>query len=259
MGTPAFAPSLSDAQLGELLALLGDAASVELKLTVPESDHYAASRALRIDPLDAEIRQVYFFDTPDLSLNRHGVVVRARRVQRKGGDVVVKVRPVVPTALPPGLRKAPGMTVELDAMPGGFVCSATIKRSAGNSDVMEVAEGARPLRELFSKKQLAFYDDHRPAGVGFEDLSLLGPVLVLKLKFEPPELERRLVAELWMYPDHSRVLELSTKCEPGDAFRAAAETRVFLAGRGIALTGDQETKTRKALEFFSSRMQPAGV
>jgi hypothetical protein len=259
MATPASAPSFSDAQLGELLTLLGDAGSVELKLTVPESDHYAASRALRIDPLDAEIRQVYFFDTPDLSLNRHGVVVRARRVQRKGGDAVVKVRPVVPTALPPRFRKAPGMTVELDAMPGGFVCSATIKRSAGNSDVVEVAEGARPLAELFSKKQLAFYDAHRPAGVGLEDLSLLGPVLVLKLKLEPLELERRLVAELWMYPDHSRVLELSTKCEPGDAFRAAAETRVFLAGRGIALTGDQETKTRKALEFFSSRMQPAGV
>jgi hypothetical protein len=100
MATPAFAPGLSDAQLGDLLALLGDAGSVELKLTVPESDHYSASRALRIDPLDAEIRQVYFFDTPDLSLNRHGVVVRARRVQRRGGDAVVKVRPVVPTALP---------------------------------------------------------------------------------------------------------------------------------------------------------------
>jgi hypothetical protein len=61
-----------------------------------------------------------------------------------------------------------------------------------------------------------------------------------------------------MYPDHSRVLELSTKCDPGDAFRAAAETRVFLAGRGIDLTGAQETKTRKALEFFASRMQATG-
>jgi hypothetical protein len=258
MSTPVVAPSLSDAQLGELLALLGDAGSAELKLTVPESDHYAASRALGIDPLDAEIRQVYFFDTPDLALNRHGVVVRARRVQRKGGDSVVKVRPVVPSALPARFRNASGMTVELDAMPGGFVCSAAVKRSAGNSDVADVADGARPLAELFSKKQLAFYDAHRPASVGLGDLSVLGPVLVLKLKFEPPELERRLVAELWMFPDHSRVLELSTKCDPGDAFRVAAETRVFLAGRGIDLTGAQEAKTRKALEFFSSRIQATG-
>jgi hypothetical protein len=258
MSTSALAPRLSDAQLGEVLALLGDTGSAELKLTVPESDHYTASRALGIDPLDAEIRQVYFFDTPDLDLNRHGVVVRARRVRRKGGDAVVKVRPVVPTALPPRFRTAPGMTVELDAMPGGFVCSAAIKRSAGNSDVAEVAHGARPLAELFSKKQLAFYDAHRPPDVGLGDLAMLGPVLVLKLKLEPAELERRLVAELWMYPDHSRVLELSTKCAPGDAFRAAAETRAFLAGRGIDLSGAQETKTRKALEFFSARMQATG-
>lgn len=252
---PAVAPGLSDAQLGELLALLGDSGSVELKLTVPEWDHYSVSRALGIDPLDAEIRQVYFFDTPNLRLNEHGVVVRARRVQGKGGDAVVKVRPVVPRALPKRFRDAPAMTVELDAMPGGFVCSATMKRRAGNSDVAEVAAGALPLRELFSHKQLAFLDAHGPADVRLEELSVLGPVLVLKLKFEPPELERRLVAELWMFPDHSRVLELSTKCDPVDAFRAAAETRVFLAGRGINLTGAQETKTRKALQFFSARVR----
>jgi inorganic triphosphatase YgiF len=36
-----------------------------------------------MDPLDAQIGQVVFFDTPDLTLNTHGVVVRARRVQGK--------------------------------------------------------------------------------------------------------------------------------------------------------------------------------
>ena len=49
-----------------------------------------------MDPLDAQIRQVFFFDTPDLALNQAGVVVRARRVQGKGDDSVVKLRPVVP-------------------------------------------------------------------------------------------------------------------------------------------------------------------
>jgi inorganic triphosphatase YgiF len=37
--------------------------------------------ALGLDALDAQIRQVFFFDTPDLDLNRAGVVVRARRIQ----------------------------------------------------------------------------------------------------------------------------------------------------------------------------------
>ena len=77
---------------------------------------------------------------------------------------------------------------------------------------------------------------------------------MLKLKFEPEGFERRLVAELWMYPDNSRVLELSTKCAPGEAFQVAAEARAFLSGRGVDLSGEQETKTAKALEYFAGRL-----
>ena len=244
-------PSLSDEQLGELMGLIEDADSVELKLTVPDSGHYGAAAALEMDPLDAEIRQVYFFDTPDLSLNRQGVVVRARRVQRKDGDAIVKLRPVVPNELPKELRKSPGFKVEVDAMPGGFVCSATLKEAVGNRDVRQAVSGERPVGSLFSKQQKRFLAEHAPDGPTLGELSVLGPILVLKLKFEPEGFDRRLVAELWMYPDNSRVLELSTKCEPGDAFQAAAETRVFLSSRGVDLSGDQEAKTVKALEHFA--------
>jgi hypothetical protein len=77
---------------------------------------------------------------------------------------------------------------------------------------------------------------------------------VLKLKFDPEEYQRRLVAELWLYPDNSRVLELSTKCDPQEAFLVAAETRAFLSRRGVDLAGKQETKTLRALEFFAARL-----
>ncbi len=53
-----------------------------------------------MDPLDAQVRQIVFFDTLDLDLDNAGVVVRARRVQGKGDDSVVKLRPVVPDDLP---------------------------------------------------------------------------------------------------------------------------------------------------------------
>jgi hypothetical protein len=74
---------------------------------------------------------------------------------------------------------------------------------------------------------------------------------VLKLKFSPEGFDRKLVAELWFYPDASRILELSTKCMPSEGFQVAAEARAFLAGRGVNLFGEQETKTRTALEFFA--------
>ena len=62
---------------------------------------------------------------------------------------------------------------------------------------------------------------------------------------------------MWLYPDGSRILELSTKCAPAEAFQVAAETRAFLTGQGVDLGGEQETKTRKALEFFSERLKAA--
>ena len=55
------------------------------------------------------------------------------------------------------------------------------------------------------------------------DLSILGPINVFKLKWKPVDFPRKVVGELWNYPDGSRILELSTKCLPADAFQAAAE------------------------------------
>jgi hypothetical protein len=250
-------PQLADAELGKLLELLKGADSVELKLTLPDPDVSGPAAALDIDPLDAEIRQVFFFDTPGLALNRQGVVVRARRVQGKGDDSVVKLRPVEPAGLPKKLRRSPGFGVEVDAMPGGFVCSGSMKREFEKPRVREAVMGKRRLRSLFSKEQRGFYADHAPDGLELDDLSILGPIFVLKLKFSPKGFGRRMVGEVWLYPDGSRIVELSTKCPPPQAFNVAAEARAFLSGHGIELSGAQETKTRKALQFFSKRLKEA--
>jgi hypothetical protein len=244
------APSLSGEQIAELLGLLKGADSVELKLTVPESDQRSAAASLQLDVMDAQIRQVVFFDTPDLTLNKSGLVVRARRVQGKGDDSVVKLRPVVPNELPPRLRKSPSFGIEVDAMPGGFVCSGSLKAQWGARSVREVLAGDRPIRKLFTKEQREFFAANAPEGMALDDLVPLGPINVLKLKFVPKELPRPMVAELWFYPDGSRILELSTKCPPGEAFQVSAETRAFLADRGVRLSGQQQTKTRTALEYF---------
>ena len=248
------APSLSDSQLLDLLSVLPSSDSVELKLNVPESQHRSTVARLGMDPLDAQIRQVVFFDTPGLDLDRHGVVVRARRIQGKGDDCVVKLRPVVPSELSDDVRSAKGFTVEVDALPGGFVCSGTMKRAlaADGPTVKAVLRGDARLSELFGKRQRAFFAEHAPAGLELDDLSILGPILVLKLRFTPAEFQHRLVAEMWLYPDASRVLELSAKSPPDDAFGLAAKMRAYLSDRGIELSGAQQTKTRKALEYFAS-------
>lgn len=241
---------LTDKQVAEAVELVKDADSVELKLTVADADQRSAVAALDLDILDAEPRQVVFFDTPDLRLDRSGVVVRARRI-RKGGDTTVKLRPVVPAELSGKLRKTKGFGVEVDAMPGGVVCSASLKRNADNAEIRRVLAGKRPVAKLFGREQRALYEKHAPAGLELDELVPLGPISLLKLRFEPKDLGRRVVAEAWFYPDGSRILELSTKCAPGEAFQAAVEMRTFLTGRGIDLTAEQQTKTRAALEYFA--------
>jgi hypothetical protein len=244
------ARSLTEAQIAEALELVKDADSVELKLTVPDTDQRSAVMALGMDPLQAEIRQIVFFDTPDLQLDEAGLVVRARRV-RKGGDATVKLRPVVPADLPRKLRRSPDFGVEVDAMPGAFVCSGSLKSRADNRRVQQVITGERAIRKLFSAKQRRLFAERAPAGVELDSLVPLGPVNVIKLKFSPAGFARRLVAELWSFPDMTRVLELSTKCAPDETVRVVDEARAYLTERGIDLTGEQATKTRKALAYFA--------
>ena len=252
------APTLTDEERAEFLLLTKGSDTVELKLTVPISDRSRAGAALGVDPLDGQIRQVYFLDTPDLALNQRGLVVRARRVQGKGDDSVVKLRPVAPELLSPELRASPSFGVEVDAMPGGYVCSGSMKHALHPTNVRDAVAGKIPIHKLYSKGQRALYAEHAPDGIGLDDLAILGPILVLKVKFAPEGYDRRLVAELWMYPDNSMLLELSTRCAPSEAFQMGMELRIFLTDRGIDLNAEQETKTKKALEFFSQRLQAAG-
>jgi hypothetical protein len=244
--------ALSDQDLLQMMDLVRGADSVELKLTIHESARADAARALGVDPLDSQMRQVFFFDTPELALNAAGVVVRARRRQNEQGDTVVKLRPVIPGDLPEDLRAMETFNVEVDAMPGGFVCSASFKGAADNTAIRQAAGGDLPIRKLFSKQQRAFYAAHAPDGIELDALSTLGPIPIIKVKVAPEGFGRKLVGELWMYPDGSQIVELSTKARPDEAFQVAAEAKAFLLSKEVDLTSEQQTKTKTALEFFTS-------
>ena len=225
----AAAPLLAQQALVELLELVKDADSVELKLSVDASRQRSAVEALGLDPLEAQVRLAHFFDTPDLALERAGVVVRARRVQGKGDDTVVKLRPVRPADLPKRLRRQPDFGVEVDAMTTGFVCSGSFKGIAQECDprvagarraaAQALHEGAaRVLRRartggasssttcVEARPDLRPQDEGNAAGVrGASSSSSSGST-----------------------PTATRILEISTKCAPSEAFQVAAETRAFL-------------------------------
>jgi hypothetical protein len=246
---------MSDEELADIIALMKNSDDVEIKLTLPENTLLSTGRKLGLDPLNAQIRQVFFFDTPDLQLNKAGVVVRARRTQGRADESTIKLRPVVPEELSAKLRRMPTFKVEVDAMPGGHVCSGSLGAELGLLDVRSVHLNGKAVRKLFSPEQRAFYKEHAPEGLELDDLTLFGPIFVLKLKSNPEGFNRRLTTELWMYPDNSRVLELSTKGATTEAFQIAMELRAFLHKLDIAPTDLPLTKTGHALSYFSERAQ----
>jgi hypothetical protein len=245
---------LSAATLRKLIELGNASDAVELKLSVPAPHHRATIRSLGLDPVEAQPRQAYFFDTPDLKLSKAGLVLRARRIQGGRADTVIKMRPVDPATVDPELRRSGSFKVELDVVPGGFVCSASFKGVCTGKEVLDMTAGKLPLRDLFSKEQRAFYKAHAPAGIKMKSLVTLGPTFLLRAKHIPKEFPRGITVEMWLYPDGSRILEISTKALPEEAFKAAGEFRAFLASAGVDVSGTQETKTRTMLEFYSREL-----
>lgn len=244
------APMLSREQLGEVVQLLKDVDSVELKLVVPMSVHHATVKKLGLDPVEAEPRQVFFFDTPRFDLDKAGVVVRARRIQGGGADTVVKLRPVDPSTIDEELRRSASWKTEADFVPGGYVCSGSLKGRCTGQAVLDAVDGQTPVSKLFSREQRAFYAQHAPEGIALRSLQAFGPIFLLKARRWVKQLDRRLVVEMWLFPDGSRNLEISTKAEPAELFQIAENLKAYLAGLGIEITGNQQTKTRAAMEFF---------
>jgi hypothetical protein len=60
------------------------------------------------------------------------------------------------------------------------------------------------------------------------------------------------VAERWRLPDRSDLVELSIKVEPGEATAAFDAFTSALVSLGLDVDGDQQTKTRGALLFFTT-------
>ena len=68
---------------------------VELKVSLPDTDRRSVVAAFGMDPLDGQIRQVAFYDTPALTLNGSGLptgrtwIAIVENYQREDGSVVI--------------------------------------------------------------------------------------------------------------------------------------------------------------------------
>ena len=149
--------------------------------------------------------------------------------------------------------KTEGFEVEMDRVGDAQVVSAKLTAEQAPGEIDDVVAGRRPLRKLFSADQERLITEFGPAAVGWDDLQLMGPIAVQKWKVEAKDLEHEVVM---------RALEAAGWLGPRGALRSRSSPvrprrpRTFidyLEAHGIEVGGDQQTKTRGALTFFTHR------
>jgi hypothetical protein len=226
--------------------------AIEIKITASAKDEDTVRAALESADVEVERREIYFFDTPALDLFEAGVVLRARLVHDGKDDSTVKLRPVDPAGLSDGWKETDGFEVELDAVGDQPICSAKLTVDQRHGEIREVAAGERPIRKLFSDEQERLLGELGSADVGWSELVVLGPVDVRRWKVEPKGFAYEVTIEEWVLPDRSDLVELSVKAPPEEAATAKAAFIELLRDKELDTGGDQQTKTRTALQYFTT-------
>jgi hypothetical protein len=239
--------ALAGHPIHDLLPVLIRAPRVGLRFVVPDELRRPALDALGIDPLRARVGQVFLLDSPALVLTSQGVAVQALRVKGRPGRVTVTHRHLSPSRVPAVVRNAPTFTADVDVVPEGFVCAATLSGAVDDAQVRRTARGRTPVATLLTEEQRRFSAPHNADPPRLDRLVLLGPLHVVQDKARLPELDRPLRALHWFFPDGSRRVELSAGCSPDEAFDVARAVKDSLASRGLELVGDQETMVRRSL------------
>lgn len=228
-------------------------AAVEIKVTVKPEEELRALRTFELDEETAEVRVIYFYDTPKLDLFTGGVALRARLVKGDRDDSTVKVRPVDPGKVSDAWRETPGFKVEADATGPKIIRSASLTVIQKPADIEEVASKERPIYKLFDRDQVRFLAEFYNKAVDFEKLKVLGPIRVLRWKTKHEKFHYGLTVEEWRLPNGNDLVEVSIKVEPDESVEAKKQFEAHLTKIGLDPKGAQQTKTLTALQYFASQ------
>jgi hypothetical protein len=226
--------------------------AVEIKVTIRADQELRAERAMEVNEDTADVRLVYFYDTPDLALFKAGVILRARLLKGDTDDSTVKFRPVEAASIPRDWRRMNGFKLEADWVGDRVVCSASLTARQQRDEIDEVAKGKRSIDKLFSSDQERFLSEFYKGPVEFRKLRAMGPIRVLRWEPRHEAFPHKLTLEEWRLPNGDDLVEVSIKVSPTKASRAQKEFNAHLLELGLDPEGAQETKTRTALEYFAS-------
>jgi hypothetical protein len=206
-------------------------AMAALKLTGPANKHY----------------QIYFVDTADFRLNRAGLILRLRDKGKGKTETTVKFRPEDPS-------KPIDQKLELAREPEwqvgkGENLSYSLEQEIAGTELLR--KPADNLAALFSAEQKRFFklvmnEEFDPA-----NLKVFGPIPFEIWEWDEPAVgDKEVSAELWKLGD-TQIFELSRKAKPDGLKKKAEKFEKAFQEKGVAVDPNPESKTRKALEYYS--------
>ena len=128
-------------------------------------------------------------------------------------------------------------------MPGGYVCSGSMKHTLDPTNVKDSVAGKVPVHKLFSKEQRSVYAEQAPEGLGLDNLAILGPILVLKVKFTPRALCPQARGGTLALPrqlDDPRALDEMCPVQSVSRSRRTPELPDSTGRRSVRRTGDKD-------------------
>jgi hypothetical protein len=216
-----------------------DRCNVEIKILLSPDESQAAVAALKLKKEKAG--RVYFFDTSDLDLLAHGLIVRLR--QGVDGDLTIKVRPSIGTTAGAPSNIGEGFDCEVDLIGGVRTPSYTVRSGYAAPRLPET--GSDVLKLLDAKQEKLLKQAH--ASVDWGRVRRIADIQATTWQSKSQSGLGKLTLELWEWPG-GKILEISTKVGPDAAASAYAELQRLMKAKGLSLNAVQQAKTGMVLE-----------
>lgn len=234
----------------------------EIKLELAPSELKPLLSLLDIteEGLTPKRRSITFFDSKDLTLHREGIVLRARVKPDGDGETTIKILDMRGDTQ---VDRGKDFKCEWDrGVEGGSAsrnCSFSDDRGALEFAHVLVMKD-RPLKTLFSKSQLQFFEDAAtPRGLPHATWDLLqpmGPVHSSSWKVPAPFARRlELTVELWEIPGVNRILEVSVRTPVDEADDAAGRLEDWVRRNQLQVIHSKSSKTEWLLKHFAGQVR----
>jgi hypothetical protein len=189
--------------------------------------------------------RVDFYDTPALDLLSKGVILRLREGEEI--DLTAKLRPVSGEKFvdPTGGRER--YKCEVDLNDGVEVQSFSVQQKYVAAKAPETGEG---VLQLLSEGQKKLLEDSK-VQIDWKRVERVAEIRSTSWTTKARGPLGKLSLELWEWPGGS-ILEVSAKVAPDVGQAAYGELRELAKRNGLALSGDQRSKTAIALREITA-------